>query len=860
MRRRALTKHAALTRMREYVGRAGPVDLVPPTAVKFAESGPSTQASFEQAFSSLGHSYLADKAPKLLRYELGFQILERNQDGTRACGVFAFKVGDQILYAPVFFLNGDLKGHELLYLKNPNLFVPLQDGWVDYLLSKKPSALGSGVERNLSRLGVSQPSLHQMTRSPSKYASVAGREDGRDQDWREDARREMAYFAVTRPGRPLEGVGDLPAIVESAGVKAAGALLSICARMPSLVGVLDRSYPGLLEEAARAPARAADLATKSASALRRWTLGETPSDVLTRVSVEGRRSGVDAFAGYKPYRAPETERRPGTPPRKKTLHDLLSDDRSRPEDDEESAEEGTKKSAARKARVEVVTLQGGPEIRDLSDAERSVLLEQRYLVVDGRRPEDTSRAYSVQSPLKLTNPQTTGLYQVLVRPDEFRRCLVVVQPWSCGGKNSFCTVVDLENKRYTNAHPTKVWCRGEGTQESFERWFSSLPRPEGTGTMVLLTSSGQGTVPLRRLSSSETASPTWDVDFEDHAVDPAPLSSLSGSTRRPWSPGPWPRHRRLRFTGRTGARITRHEDGELWLPDDVRAVVLTSRKDDEDGANDCCTDESVSPPGALELGSLADLQMWLMGQLYPLTVRHQKGAYSLEVSGRQGPVSTKEAAVRDLVEGHGLSAVTAEALLTEAESRGRSACLVKTAAPSMIDEGPSAPYFPEPPQGYDPHLSGGRYPVQEPTTWALPVEDLRTSRNSRDVYDLQHEPDQQALRAISDAVQTGQKEIVDAGILAGLLHSVRDDSIIDRHLPDLMKGMNALGRLLFSLYWHQDQFADRYGKNDLNDLEDGLRNSFESIGEIALELKSKRMDSSMENRVDGDGLEDVANV
>ena len=74
--------------------------------------------------SLAAYAYLRDKAPRLLDYMVGFQLVERNEDNTKAMGVFGFNVDKQWLYAPVFFLNGDLKGHELLYVKGNDSFVP----------------------------------------------------------------------------------------------------------------------------------------------------------------------------------------------------------------------------------------------------------------------------------------------------------------------------------------------------------------------------------------------------------------------------------------------------------------------------------------------------------------------------------------------------------------------------------------------------------------------------------------------------------------------------------------------------------------------------------------------------------------
>ncbi|HEX4589085.1 MAG TPA: hypothetical protein VH120_04105, partial [Gemmataceae bacterium] len=140
--------------------------------VKSAEgAGDGQDQAFEQAFANLAHAYLKDRAPGLLDYEVGFQLLERNEDNSKAVGVRGFKVGSQILFAPVFFIDGDLKGHELLYIKNDDQFVPLKENWINYLLQKKPMTLGEGIHRDTRRVGVRRPSLNRLVHSPTKFAS-----------------------------------------------------------------------------------------------------------------------------------------------------------------------------------------------------------------------------------------------------------------------------------------------------------------------------------------------------------------------------------------------------------------------------------------------------------------------------------------------------------------------------------------------------------------------------------------------------------------------------------------------------------------------------------------------------------------
>jgi len=69
--------------------------------------------------------------------------------------------------------------------------------------------------------------------------------------------------------------------------------------------------------------------------------------------------------------------------------------------------------------------------------------------------------------------------------------------------------------------------------------------------------------------------------------------------------------------------------------------------------------------------------------------------------------------------------------------------------------------------------------------------------------------------------------------------------MVDRYMGDLMKGMDRLGRILFLYYWHGEEFEDRFGKQDMPELEDGLRNAFEGVGDIILVLKRKAVEPQM---------------
>jgi hypothetical protein len=172
--------------------------------------------------------------------------------------------------------------------------------------------------------------------------------------------------------------------------------------------------------------------------------------------------------------------------------------------------------------------------------------------------------------------------------------------------------------------------------------------------------------------------------------------------------------------------------------------------------------------------------------------------------------------------------------------------LIKAAAPgdnidpSMIG-GTSAPAFPVEPTGMEQTLLGSvksTYPLQQ----ALPAMSNQSLQANSAIYDPRL-PDPKTMAIGYNAATTGQKEVFDTSMIGSLVKSVRDDNMVDVHLGDLMKGLDKLGRILFSFYWHKDKFEDRYGKKDLPELEDGLRNAFEQLGDLMLFLKQKTIDA-----------------
>lgn len=136
---------------------------------KAAIGSDGNEAPLEEQFGNLAHIYLQDKAPSLIVYEQGFQVVERNEDDTKVMGVMGFKVNGMQLYAPVFLINGELKGNELLRLADQNLWVPLKEPWLNEIYRRKPVTIGDSTPKDTNKQGL--PDLSALADVPTKSAS-----------------------------------------------------------------------------------------------------------------------------------------------------------------------------------------------------------------------------------------------------------------------------------------------------------------------------------------------------------------------------------------------------------------------------------------------------------------------------------------------------------------------------------------------------------------------------------------------------------------------------------------------------------------------------------------------------------------
>jgi hypothetical protein len=487
----------------------------------------------------------------------------------------------------------------------------------------------------------------------------------------------------------------------------------------------------------------------------------------------------------------------------------------------------------------------------LDDKEKESLISGDIVIKDKRDPKDVTLAYKIQTPQRMESPTQTGLYDVLVRPGEFKKCLIINGPYTADGMMSSCLVMDVENKSWLTTHPSKIWTKNMYSREEYQKWFKDLP--EGTlskseyGKKLLLGPTGQGTAPFSVTRENGGEVESYDVYFADHAKKKRSVN--------------WPTHKekdqlqqmptepvRLVCTDHQGLSL-RALGSELIVPKGYKVIKLDQPT--------CGCDYDSNPASVIDLSSGVDLELGIIksGELVQMNIRHT-GSHVYIDDREFTPVK----ALEELVLYKGLREKQARDILANAKDQKTYQAYLKFADTQyeLQRSSPSSPYFPDPIYGTDP-IMGGKVATIEHMEVDMPITDLQARSYDRSGYDPRPEatsqpymvggsskksssgPDKQTMETAMHAAETGQKEVFDTAMLGSMLKSVRGDSV-DKYMGDLVKGMDRIARILFMLYWHMEEFEERYGKQDLPELEDGLRNAFEAVGDIVLFLKQKTIE------------------
>ena len=758
------------------------------------------EQTFETSFAEMALASLKNKSPALVDYMMGFQLVERSDDDTRAVGFFGFKIGNTWVYVPAFFLAGKVKGVELLYVKDQDVFLPNEDGWVNYLIKRKPFVLGNGVSKD-KKIDTSGIDLDKLRDPPGTKVGSARGEGfiiyGTDvtAPWAADG---MAQFL---PGEKKASV-TLPQFLAHRGKI--------------------NSYLKLMRKNAKVAAATLAFYTEK-------------DFVEEQTKVAAARKQAAGGLSQSPV----------------------------------SADEDGKVTILDKGDVDANA--GSAAFLDTEDKKR--LMRGELVVVDNRAGNSVRKAYSADLSKTLFNPTEPGLYDVLTASGDFARMLVL-HPASIGGggNRDLRFLIHPSNGEHTLTWKTQIFASKQYDREDTEKAVSRM------GMAV---------------DKNPTTGDTWDgpryiiVDARGHrALGPftvaKKIQTVNGAQLlvKPVMPDidgkKYPVEERMSDSkGLPFEGPMFSEDGEINLKEDgsegywgnytastkgLMQIMITDKKltkmvhsgditmvPSRSGFRLVELGEPLT--GVRNMGTIADLHLGI-GK-FAEQVKVYSDGISLNVNSEAGEktisLANKKLAYEYLLKDLHLDSESAGDIVKTASAGPFTAYRYYAMRLEGDGEKTASPFDRiNQVAGFDTDLG---VPVEDTSYNAMTFDDsldeesvagdptvYQNEMGDNDAFEQYYKGD---MEDMDKAVQTGQKDVFDAAAIGALINIDSIDDEIDSFVPNLISAVDKLGRTLFLIYWHGEEVQERYGKQEVKDLEDNVKSVFTKLGDVILDLKTQ---------------------
>jgi hypothetical protein len=784
--------------------------------------GPNT-SELERGFAQIAETYITDKAPLLTNYMLGFQLLKKTDDDTKACGIFAYKVGDELVYIPVFVINGDVQGHELMYVVSKDQFVPSDEKWVNFLLSRKPLEPGRIERRERSDIptqGTMRPSYMSSGLKLSSYTQMPTL----DPVLALDALKSMFKQASVGTSGLNRSFWRDVAETQTRRIPLVSWKAASCATEMELTHLFRRSYK----------------ATKLAS---QWSHDYPVFGRLLNYAMDG--ASLDPFLNDWQKRAAVARQLGVVASAPKSLQQKLQD--RFPQKTAAIRKEGT---------VAVYGVDRIPahQFRFMPTALIDRIHQDGYYVADAR---DQTKLASIvidanSENIGLCNPVGPGRSKVYMADGTFQECFLFQEDRPGRSIDPRFIVVNKKTGCARTFPTREIWVSGPSSDP---KWIDKIP--ESTAELrtgkdydlwdrhrnvlsLLITPAGIAWVG-KFVENGDTFYEEDDgttVNCTSHSLHGFKPMCAPGEDRYGCEVNP----QSIPVICHQGTILRRYKDPDRWH---------RGQSDDE----------------IMQLGTR---QLWmarLMENTTPIRVRKVERAFSEYAIDDEMP-KVKSAALETLMVKHNLSLGNADALIKEADiafPRNITRYREKTAFSGEMPRDKYSVTFPQKETTTDgvtglqieqdlqteeqvEALRATKVPDERMTWPGMPDAETNQSMGSPPA------PNASDINLASQAAQSGQKDFVSSQMLLSLLREIDNDDIIPKYINTFEKSCDMLGRLYMQLLWRTDAFEERFGKTQLKEFKEMLVNLFQQMGDFICYLRQRDIRPAVARLTGGFGV------
>ena len=840
---------------------------------------------FEDDFGSLAYQFVNDRAPALIPYLLGFEVVDRNEDGSKAVGIFGYKVDDDFYYIPAFFLNNQVRGVDMILNKKTNQFVPLTEKWIDFIVNKHSIRIGSPANNDV-RDTMRNPDLMFVQRPKDMIGKIA--EDN----------------AI--PWTPTEAWEHIK--------EATATLLADEAFQEMLSGLVSK---GEVEKSAESK-YVKDFMKKAGGPECMSSLFKALHDVDFANA---------ALSLYKDAEAFWTEDLKNASIHVDRMRKIAE---SKPKVRIVDSTEGLavlSKSAQDKPPSDV----GEPDKPLTVEENARQIIEHDFTIEDLREDDDAAKVTDdevlVNFERRFQPPSGAGKYNFMMSDGMSREGIMlnaVLSP-SCDVNNTLVVFQD-DGNILAEACPRAIITTefeedsskadaGDDLEKLFDKAMPMSDIEIGSGsekdgdsgkTYLFIDSKGNAAGPfLIKFTMADGDSVRFATGYASYSTicTPAPSGLSESYGFMDWNLSD-------RFHDRDGRRIDggcdkcecegcpsdgfitigsfsgmpKKTSAGILLPKDWKALeikkvnryapYISDESDKERRLREAKVEkEWADMKSKYTFASAMDILECMKSQgVERIKVASDGVEYFVAVDGakrRHGPMNYKSAAI-DLVTRFGfrprrafdvLSKVASGKemkLLVQVPSLSKSAqdALVNVAMPAPMEQLPAVDSYTGIPVYTSPYIdvTHGQFtgvpglPPEGGLTKGINMGgEMERSMGSGEYPDehtdsMQGEAlpiDEEARRLAEEAAAAGQRHVFDQAAIGGLAKVYDTANVVDSYIPDFMDTIDRLGRILFLFYWKHEDFNQRYGSDDVVQMEDQLRNVFKQMGELTLHLKEK---------------------
>lgn len=848
----------------------------------------ASQKQYEDDFGSLAYQFVQDRAPALIPYLLGFEVVDRNEDGSKAVGIFGYKVGDDFYYVPAFFLNNQVRGVDLMLNKKTNQFIPLTEKWIDFVINRHAVSMGGPADDRV-RESMRNPDLTFVQRPQTAMGKIAENAGGDEKSWTsreawehiKEATAKMAEDPVFK--EMFAGIcGQVEKAAESKYIKD---FMEKVGGPEAMSGFLHAMHDVEF-------ANAAMKLYKSAEAF--WT-GEGK---LVNAAIHVDRMKKLAAARPKIRIVDSTE---GLA---KAAQDTPASYIGE-EDKALSVEENARQIIEHDFTIE--DMRSEDEVAKVTDKEALVAFERRFNPPDGPGRYNFVMADGVTREGIMLNAvvspsceknQTVFLFEDdgMVIAEASPMAVITTEFEEGSDKDDLGK--DLENL-FKKAVPVSEIKIGPTAERDFTPYLFVDDKGNAAGPFNIKNAINDGDYTrfstyyghsyIITTRASDSLTPhygfmDWDLKDKYHDSDGRP--DRNGGCDCCCDCAPCDSVDFITIGSFKG--MPKNTSSGVIIPSDWKAIELRYISDyakwidgekDEDHRRraDKAQAEYKDCKSRYTFGTAGDILESMKSEgVERIKVASDGTEYYFQVDGAQrqhGPMNYKQASI-DLVARFGMRPRRAFSVLAKAASDGSVRLLVQVpslmpktektaqdnlvnvAMPAPLEQIPSVDPYSGVPVYMSPYVDMVRgqftgvpgLPPEGGMTRGINIGgEMERNMGGEQMPDEHTDSfrdaalpiDEEARRLAEEAAAAGQRHVFDQAAIGGLVKVYDVANVVDSYIPEFMDTIDRLGRILFLFYWKHEDFNQRYGSDDVVQMEDRLRNVFKSLGELALQLKEK---------------------